>query len=197
MLEVEVTLELSLLAAESQRLGNVERVVVAGADRHVGDPEAAATDVLDGEPVEALDVRDADGLDGHDQDPLVEHVAVLDVRSQGQGCRVAAGVQEHRDARYSYERWLDRRQRVEEFTQRPLLSPAVAGDDHLAPPPCDHHGRRDQSDHEREPRSVGDLRDVRTEEGHLHREEQRAERDELAPRGAPQQPCDGNEQQRV
>src|SRR4249920_3726911 len=60
MLEVEVALEKTLLAAEPQRGRDVDRLVVAVPDRHVKHPEIVA-DLLDREPLEVLYVLDGDG----------------------------------------------------------------------------------------------------------------------------------------
>ena len=97
MLEVEVALEQALLARLRERVGDVELVVVAEAGGQMDDLEAAVAE-LGRPPVERLDVRDADGVDRDDHDPLGERVGVLDVGAQRERRGVLVAAEEHGDA---------------------------------------------------------------------------------------------------
>ena len=160
----------------------------------MADVEAAWSELLDGEPVVVVDVRDADRVDRDDEDPLVERVGVLDLGTERQRGCVSAGVQEDGDAGQPHERGLLLGQAVEELVERSLLGDAVAGDDDLAAAPVDHHERQDQRDRQRQPRAVLDLGDVRAEERHLDDQEEHGDRREPALGGAPEEPGDGDEQ---
>jgi hypothetical protein len=83
--------------------------------------EAARFELLDREAIANVDVRDADRVDGHDQDPLVERVGVLDLgMERKRGC-VPAGVQEDRDTGQPHERGLLVGEAGEELVERSLL----------------------------------------------------------------------------
>src|SRR5947209_10472778 len=74
VLEVEVAFEQPSHAGELERLGDVDAVLIADPHVEVDHLEQAVSEQLDGESVVELDVWDADGLDGDDQDLLVQRV---------------------------------------------------------------------------------------------------------------------------
>ena len=113
------------------------------------------------------------GADAHDGDRLVQHLVVLQIGEQGRRRRTRLSEQIDTGSRDPHLRMLG--DRLDEALNRDLSLPDLARGDLTSCLPGGHDREANDGNHQREPASRRDLRDVGSEEGEVEDQEEPGE----------------------